>query len=159
MDDHGEMVGVEYKGLVLSVSCANSLHWLNDTLRDYVREDITVLIFHVWTFVLAIVTILNESLPHLVSGLAGHALVTGWAAFRVGNSRQMHDTYYSLILNGTCASSQGAGTDILGTEWWNLKKIHEVCRLRGFFSSGGNLHHRPTESRSRPLPLMLLHFC
>ncbi|KAG7087525.1 hypothetical protein E1B28_013484 [Marasmius oreades] len=122
----GEVVGVDYKGVVLSIQCARSFHWLKDALRDSVREDITILVFHVWLFALALVTILNESLPHLVSGLAGHAIVTGWSAFRVGDSRKMRDMYYSLILNGTCASSGGAQVDILGTQWWHLRNIHAI---------------------------------
>lgn len=128
-NERGEMVAVDFEGTVLSLQCASSLYWLNDTLQDAIREDITILVFHIWLFALAFVTILNESLPHLVSGLAGHALVTGWAAFRVGNSRQMRNIYYSLIFNGTCASSGGAGVDILGTQWWDLRKFHEIPTL------------------------------
>ncbi|KAF9264634.1 hypothetical protein L218DRAFT_900509 [Marasmius fiardii PR-910] len=123
-DERGEVVAVDFDGARLSLQCAMSLHWLNDALRDSIREEITILVFHVWLFALAVVTILNQSLPHLVSGLAGHALVTSWAAFHVGNSRQMKEMYYSLILHGTCASS--GGVDVLGREWWNLRKGHEI---------------------------------
>ncbi|KAJ8074918.1 hypothetical protein PM082_019245 [Marasmius tenuissimus] len=125
VDSDGKLTGVDFDGAVLSVSCANSLHWLNDTLRDAVREDITILVFHFWLFALALVTILNESLPHLVTGVAGHALVTAWAAFRVGNSKTVERMYDVMIVRGTCSTNNGPGEDILG-DWWQMKQGHEL---------------------------------
>ncbi|ESK85633.1 hypothetical protein Moror_9971 [Moniliophthora roreri MCA 2997] len=123
-DSNGLLQGVDVgDGQTLSAPCVHSLLWLNDALRDSRREDLVILTFHVWLFALSFVAILNESLPHLVAGLAGHALVTGWGGFRVENTDSIQDLYQSLIVKGTCNN-----TDFLGG-WWETRYSHTIPTL------------------------------
>ncbi|KAK7035392.1 hypothetical protein VNI00_011923 [Paramarasmius palmivorus] len=122
-DSNGMLEGVDIgNNQTLSAPCVQSLLWLNDAqvLRDSRREDLVILVFHIWLFALSFVTILNESLPHLVAGLAGHALVTGWAGFRVENSDNVQELYKTLIVEGTCDN-----TDFLGS-WWDVRNSHTI---------------------------------
>ncbi|KAF5332053.1 hypothetical protein D9758_016561 [Tetrapyrgos nigripes] len=100
-----------------SKHCLQSLIWLDDTLRDSMREDIVTLIFHIWLFLLSFAAILNESLPHLGAALAGHVLVTAWAGYRLRSSRSVQNLYNAFIVQGPC------GTDFLG-DWWSLRQSH-----------------------------------
>ncbi|KAK7440053.1 hypothetical protein VKT23_017304 [Stygiomarasmius scandens] len=100
-------------------ACLQSLIWLNDTIRDSIREDIVTLIFHIWLFLLSFVAILNESLPHLGAALAGHVLVTAWAGYRFRNSQRQQELYNFFIVRGPCQN------DFLGN-WWKLRLDHTI---------------------------------
>ncbi|KAJ7778470.1 hypothetical protein B0H16DRAFT_887770 [Mycena metata] len=60
--------------------CALSLMWLGDVLDDARREDLVILTYQIWLFTLSVMTLLNESLPHLFAGFAARLLATclGW---------------------------------------------------------------------------------
>ncbi|KAF8183836.1 hypothetical protein K438DRAFT_1974862 [Mycena galopus ATCC 62051] len=84
--------------------CAISLMWLEDILSDASREDFGTLLYHIWLLTLSVVTLLNESLPHLFAGLAARALALAWAGFRVQGNRNLLTTYYmSLALGNAMA--------------------------------------------------------
>ncbi|KAF7373391.1 hypothetical protein MSAN_00548700 [Mycena sanguinolenta] len=103
--------------------CALSLMWLEDVLADASREDFGTLLYHIWLLTLSVVTLLNESLPHLFAGLAARALATAWAGFRVRGNSNLLETYYHVIDAGKCD-----GFDPLGT-WWNQTTTHGILGL------------------------------
>ncbi|KIY67672.1 hypothetical protein CYLTODRAFT_323053, partial [Cylindrobasidium torrendii FP15055 ss-10] len=120
-DDSGETVGVMLQsGAVLPMPCLQSFNWLSDLLRDARREDVVTLAFQIWMLSLSLVTILNESLPHLVASLASHVLGTAWAAFRVANSKQQEKRYRNLVVRGLCDN-----VDIMGN-WWEIRTSHTI---------------------------------
>ncbi|KAJ7145853.1 hypothetical protein C8R44DRAFT_3674 [Mycena epipterygia] len=90
-----------------SQQCAISLMWLGDVLTDARREDLVTLVYQIWIFSLSMVTLLNESLPHLFSVLAAHVLATAW----------------HVVSAGACE-----GFDPLGS-WWNQTGPHEIAAL------------------------------
>ncbi|KAJ6619019.1 hypothetical protein B0H10DRAFT_2027299 [Mycena sp. CBHHK59/15] len=106
-----------------SYQCAVSLLWLGDVLADATREDLAVLAYQIWLFSLSMVTLLNESLPHLFAGLAARVLGTAWAGFRVQGNINLYDTYLHVINTGPCN-----GFDPMGT-WWNQSGAHEIATL------------------------------
>ncbi|GLB44647.1 hypothetical protein LshimejAT787_1702740 [Lyophyllum shimeji] len=107
---------------IQDVSCAQTMLWLEDVLKNEKREDVVTLLYNFWLFSLALVTILNESLPHLGASLAGHVLATGWAAFRVSSSEKMRRNYENLVVNGACH------INFMG-EWWEHRRGHTISIL------------------------------
>ncbi|KAF7326873.1 hypothetical protein MVEN_02581200 [Mycena venus] len=103
--------------------CALSLMWLEDVLSDARREDLGTLVFQVYLLTLSVVTVLNESLPHLLAGLAARVLATAWASFRVKGNMNLLDTYYHVVSAGKCD-----GYDPLRS-WWNQSASHEIAGL------------------------------
>ncbi|KAJ7656674.1 hypothetical protein B0H17DRAFT_1098091 [Mycena rosella] len=104
-------------------ACATSLMWLGDVLNDARREDFVVALYHIWLFTLSMVTLLNESLPHLFAGLAARALATGWAGFRVQGNKNLYSTYMNVISTGQCD-----GLNPLES-WWDESGLNEIAGL------------------------------
>ncbi|KAF8990258.1 hypothetical protein BDQ17DRAFT_1372156 [Cyathus striatus] len=104
----------------LSQNCILSLSWLEDILYDAKREDVVTLTFHFWLFSLSVVTILNESLPHLGAVLLAHILSAGWASFRVQSSEKLANVYRGTIVPGPCG-----GIDHL-QNWWEMRRMHAI---------------------------------
>ncbi|KAJ6542627.1 hypothetical protein B0H19DRAFT_1267865 [Mycena capillaripes] len=103
--------------------CALSLMWLEDVLSDARREDLGILVFQIWLFSLSVVTLLNESLPHLFAGLAARVLATAWGGFRVQGNADLYDTYLHVVTAGQC---NGRGPL---DSWWNHSGAHEIATL------------------------------
>ncbi|KAJ7073263.1 hypothetical protein B0H15DRAFT_63472 [Mycena belliarum] len=103
--------------------CGVSLIWLADVLLDARREDLVILAYELWLFSLSIVTLLNESLPHLFAGLAARVLATAWAGFRVRGNQNLYGTYRHVVDAGPCA-----GFDPMGG-WWGDNDMHAVAAL------------------------------
>uniref|UniRef100_A0A8H8CEP1 Uncharacterized protein n=1 Tax=Psilocybe cubensis TaxID=181762 RepID=A0A8H8CEP1_PSICU len=104
----------------LSDNCILSMAWLDETLEDSKREDIVTFLFQIWLFSLALVTILNESIPHLGAAFFGHVLGTGWAGYRVSSSQALTSFYRRHIVPEACG-----GKDLLGG-WWDIRIQHAV---------------------------------
>ncbi|TFK37642.1 hypothetical protein BDQ12DRAFT_685042 [Crucibulum laeve] len=102
----------------LDRSCILSLSWLEDVLHDAKREDVVTLSFQFWLFSMAVVTILNESLPHLGAALFGHILGTVWAGYRMKSTESLTNVYRKSIVPGPCR-----GVDLLG-DWWEVRRDH-----------------------------------
>ncbi|KAF9048021.1 hypothetical protein BDZ89DRAFT_1057978 [Hymenopellis radicata] len=120
-DRSGTTIAVQINtGEVLPIPCLQSLLYIQDVVRDARREDVVTLLFQIWMLSLSLVTILNESLPHLGASLAGHVLGTAWAGYRVSNSKRVQERYINLIVNGTCD-----GIDLLG-DWWDIRTQHTI---------------------------------
>ncbi|KAJ7058121.1 hypothetical protein C8F01DRAFT_1149615 [Mycena amicta] len=102
--------------------CAISLMWLGDVLTDARREDLVVLAYQLWLFSMSMMTLLNESLPHLFASLAARALSTGWASFRIHGNNNLYGEYQHVITVGKCD-----GFDPLG-DWWSQGGI-EIAAL------------------------------
>ncbi|KAF9219364.1 hypothetical protein BS17DRAFT_761155 [Gyrodon lividus] len=96
----------------LSVQCAESLTWLESFLRDARSEDVAHIVFQLWLFTLSLVSLIDESIPHLIVVLVAQTLNTGWAGFRLHTDAAAKHTYEQLIVNGACE-----GVDILGGRW------------------------------------------
>ncbi|KAJ3992423.1 hypothetical protein F5050DRAFT_1579599 [Lentinula boryana] len=121
MDSNGQVDGLLLdNGQFLDQTCLQSLIWLNEVIRDSMAEDIVTLTFQVWLLLLSFVTILNESLPHLGSSIAGHVLVTGWAGYRLNNTVKLQRHYQTLIVHQACG-----GADFLGG-WWEVRMGHTI---------------------------------
>ncbi|KAJ3793050.1 hypothetical protein GGU11DRAFT_760243 [Lentinula aff. detonsa] len=121
MDSNGQIDGLLLdNGQFLDQTCLQSLIWLNEVIRDSMAEDIVTLTFQVWLLLLSFVTILNESLPHLGSSIAGHVLVTGWAGYRLNNTVKLQRHYQTLIVHQACG-----GADFLGG-WWEVRMGHTI---------------------------------
>ncbi|KAH8823863.1 hypothetical protein DL96DRAFT_240512 [Flagelloscypha sp. PMI_526] len=120
-DDNGKLVGVTPDGqILLDLPCITSFVWLAEMLRDAKREDIATLTFQIWLLTLAVVTILNESLPHLGTVLIGHVLLTGWAAFRISESFRLKSIYETAIVGGPCRNFDPMGN------WWDVRLSHAI---------------------------------
>ncbi|TFK69793.1 hypothetical protein BDN72DRAFT_839955 [Pluteus cervinus] len=119
-DSQGNLNGTDFGGYFVDPKCSASLLWVEDILWDATREDIVTLCFHIWLFLLVVVTILNESLPHLFVGIAGHTLGTTWAGSRIVITRNLAVLYELAIVKGSCH-----GVDPLGS-WWQARAMRAV---------------------------------
>ncbi|KIM77424.1 hypothetical protein PILCRDRAFT_12062 [Piloderma croceum F 1598] len=105
----------------LSEQCVVSLSWLNDLLRDARTGDAVTLAFQIWLLGLSLVTILNESIPHLFAVLVSHVLDTVWAGLRVSSTSQTRKLYETLVVNDACN-----GVDI-NTALWDARMSNAIA--------------------------------
>ncbi|KAF8175156.1 hypothetical protein BJ912DRAFT_822266, partial [Pholiota molesta] len=106
--------------VILHASCILSLRWLDETIQDNQREDVVTFGFELWLFVLALVTILNESIPHLVAAVLGHIFGTAWSGYRVQSMKNLRSIYQNYILPEACDNH-----DLLGN-WWDIRIDHGI---------------------------------
>jgi hypothetical protein len=92
--------------LWVSSECIASLRYPEQEFQDAGRENVSFLFFHVWTLGITILAILNESIPHLASALAGQCLATGWAAWDLSRTVTFRNRYEELIGKGLCSGAQ-----------------------------------------------------
>ncbi|KAL5504727.1 hypothetical protein ACEPAH_7390 [Sanghuangporus vaninii] len=121
--DDGSVAGVNVTGLnsddpqqvtQLSSRCINALNWPSIVLHDAKREDISFLCYQVWLLGISLVTILNESIPHLVAALVTHGMSTAWSAFQLSRTGKTAREYQTLIVNDACN-----GVDVIPGFWGN----------------------------------------
>ncbi|KAL5512611.1 hypothetical protein ACEPAG_3264 [Sanghuangporus baumii] len=121
--DNGSVAGVNITGLnsddpqqvtQLTSRCINALNWPSIILHDAKREDISFLVYQVWLLGISLVTILNESIPHLVAALATHGMSTAWSAFQLSRTGKAARDYQTLIVNDACN-----GVDVIPGFWGN----------------------------------------
>ncbi|KAF9491128.1 hypothetical protein BDN71DRAFT_101099 [Pleurotus eryngii] len=113
--EQNRLNGVRVGDTILSLKCVESFVWINDTLKDAKREDLVTLAFHAWVFVMMVLTVVNESIPHLVASLAACILGTAWAGARIQTAKSWYWIYRRYIMLGSCD-----GTDLLG-DWFKLR--------------------------------------
>jgi hypothetical protein len=106
--------------MTTSSQCVHSLSWLEDIFHDAKTEDIVTLCFQLWLFAVSLWAILNDSIPHLAVGVAGHVLDSAWAGFRIKFTMSLHEDYEKYIVRGACD-----GADILG-DWWDVRLSHAI---------------------------------
>lgn len=105
---------------LMEENCILSLAWFGELMEDAKREDVVTLLFQVWLFSLALVAILNESIPHLGAGFLGHVLGTGWAGFRIRSTHSMTMLYRNKVVPEACG-----GIDVMGS-WWEVRMQHSI---------------------------------
>ncbi|KAI6137900.1 hypothetical protein BKA82DRAFT_4261516 [Pisolithus tinctorius] len=104
----GVVVSNPGSSTTLSLQCVESLTWLETFLRDAKSEDIIHIAFQCWLFSNSLVSLITESIPHLVVVLASHGANTAWSIFRLYSERAAEKTYTDIV-NGACD-----GVDVLG---------------------------------------------
>lgn len=97
----------------LSSTCIVSLRWLDELLQDNEREDMVTLLFNIYLFTLAVITVVNESIPHLFAALFGHVMSAAWTVYRVLSTVTLMNRYKSTIIPLACD-----GVDLFrGSSW------------------------------------------
>ncbi|KIM37933.1 hypothetical protein M413DRAFT_448195 [Hebeloma cylindrosporum] len=100
--------------------CVPSLQWLDGILQDARREDVVTLLFQIWLLSLATITLLNESIPHLVAALLGHVLGAAWSCYRVSSTQAHRAVYENQIIPEACDNH-----DFMG-DWWDIRIRHAI---------------------------------
>lgn len=100
--------------------CLLSLQWLDGIFRDAQREDVVTLLFQIWFFSLATITLLNESIPHLGAALLGHVLGAAWSCYRVSSTQSLRMLYQNQIVPEACDNH-----DLMG-DWWDIRIRHAI---------------------------------
>ncbi|KAH7107128.1 hypothetical protein BKA62DRAFT_686060 [Auriculariales sp. MPI-PUGE-AT-0066] len=103
----GNSTGIldENGNLWVSHECIASLRYPEQEFQDAGRENISFLFFHVWVFAISILAIVNESVPHLASALAGQCLAAAWAAWDIYRTIQFRRRYEGLISDTLCSGA------------------------------------------------------
>jgi len=97
----------------LPSACIVSMRWLDQLFEDNAREDVVTLVFNTYLFTLAFMTVVNESIPHLVAALVGHVMSTAWAVYRMTSTITLLHRYDTSIVPLACD-----GVDIFrGLSW------------------------------------------
>ncbi|KAG5725084.1 hypothetical protein E4T56_gene10278 [Termitomyces sp. T112] len=100
--------------------CGTSMYSLELMLNNERREDIVILCFNIWLLSMAVVTILNESLPHLGASLSGHVFGTGWAAYRLA-PHELHEQLQDVekFLTTQCDFNPP-------NNWLSVHQLHDI---------------------------------
>ncbi|KAH8813543.1 hypothetical protein DL96DRAFT_523046 [Flagelloscypha sp. PMI_526] len=90
----------------LDKSCLWSLNYVRSELGHSKRETIAFLCFQIWVFMISLIGIATDSMPHLLASLATHGLVLAWGIFQVIQSIGFQSTFKRVITDGACAGAQ-----------------------------------------------------
>lgn len=101
--------------VMLNSKCVYSLSWIEDVLHEAKIEDVVTLCFQFWLFVVSLLAIMVDSIPHLSVSVASHILDTAWAGFRMHSTIHLREQYNNYVVQEACD-----GLDILGT-WWDIR--------------------------------------
>ena len=71
-------------------------------LRNTNREDMVFIAFQFWLLGMSIVSLLNESMPHIFASLLTHVMATGWATFQITRTATFHSEFNRVITKGAC---------------------------------------------------------
>ncbi|ODN89212.1 hypothetical protein L198_06535 [Cryptococcus wingfieldii CBS 7118] len=87
--EDGTIIGANITGITgvgggvdtfVSQQCAAGFAWSVNSLDNFVREEIVLACFFMWVLGLAVVAVLNESIPHLMALLFSLVLTIAWSA-------------------------------------------------------------------------------
>ncbi|ODN99214.1 hypothetical protein I350_07373 [Cryptococcus amylolentus CBS 6273] len=84
--EDGTIIGANITGVggdadtFVSQQCAAGFAWSVNSLDNFVREEIVLACFFMWVLGLAVVAVLNESIPHLMALLFSLVLTIAWSA-------------------------------------------------------------------------------
>ncbi|TFK96961.1 hypothetical protein BDV98DRAFT_575222 [Pterulicium gracile] len=104
----------------LDMQCVNAFIYIDEIFHDDKRENVVIIVFCVWVFMLSAIAILNESIPHLASALAAQVLLTAWSAYQLHHADSLWDMYTSLVVDTHCK-----GVNLL-SGWWAERMAHTL---------------------------------
>ncbi|OCF42230.1 hypothetical protein I317_03965 [Kwoniella heveanensis CBS 569] len=96
-------MGVNVTGLsktgpvFISQECAVHFGWSINSLDNLVREEIVLGAFFMWTLGLAVVALLNESIPHLMALLVSLVISTMWTANSIRVTFKFWSNFTSML--------------------------------------------------------------
>jgi hypothetical protein len=86
-------------------TCLKSFLWPIQATKYALKEDFTYVAFEIWLVLMAIVAVLNESIPHMIASLAAQVLATVWNGYHILEIRMDVADFRQVIIRGTCAQS------------------------------------------------------
>ncbi|KAF8130320.1 hypothetical protein EV363DRAFT_246996 [Boletus edulis] len=112
-----------------SVQCAEGLIWLENYLINSKSEEVICLTLGNWYFMISLIALMDESIPHLIVVLAAQFVTTGWISYRIARDIAARHTYTQMVVNGACG-----GFDILGGSWQYTNIFYTVgCSIAVLF--------------------------
>ncbi|KAF9004852.1 hypothetical protein BDZ89DRAFT_1145505 [Hymenopellis radicata] len=85
------------ESVVLLVSACTSSNPPN-SLKNNAREDLAFVFLQFWLFILSVVAMVYDSVPH-VAGVMARTLLTAWSAYAVWRTQSKKEIYQQLIAN------------------------------------------------------------
>jgi len=105
------------------------LIWLENYLINSKSEEVIYLTLENWLFMISLIAVMDESIPHLIVVLAAQLVTTGWISYRIARDISARHTYTNMVVYGTCG-----GFDILGGSWqYNLFYVTVSCSVAVLF--------------------------
>ncbi|KAG9311052.1 hypothetical protein JVU11DRAFT_8952 [Chiua virens] len=112
---NGSAISTPMEGL--SIECAEGLTWLENYLGDSKTQEVAYLVLETWLFVMSLIALLDESIPHLhvissIVVLVAQVVNTSWISYRIVDNISSKHIYDEIVVDGTCG-----GYDILRGSW------------------------------------------
>ncbi|KAF8918319.1 hypothetical protein CPB85DRAFT_1430505 [Mucidula mucida] len=89
----------ENENVTLSMQCTGILTFPAQDLKNNAREDLAFVFFQFWLFILSVVAMVYDSVPHVVAGVIARTLLTAWSAYAIWRTQSKREIYQQLIAN------------------------------------------------------------
>ncbi|KAF9048022.1 hypothetical protein BDZ89DRAFT_1126983 [Hymenopellis radicata] len=83
--------------VTLSMQCTGILTFPAQDLKNNAREDLAFVFLQFWLFILSVVAMVYDSVPHVVAGVMARTLLTAWSAYAVWRTQSKKEIYQQLI--------------------------------------------------------------
>ncbi|TDL16338.1 hypothetical protein BD410DRAFT_795455 [Rickenella mellea] len=110
MDGNGNVL-VNFPGMdvmTLDQQCTRVLIYADQVLRNSKREELALIGSEVWLLGISIFALAFCSIPHLVAGFFFRMLSTGWSAYAIWRTQDIHIRFNALISGpqGACGGAE-----------------------------------------------------
>lgn len=83
--------------VLLDLTCTRMLVYPEQKFREFVREDVVLIVTQFWLAGLSFLAIMYESVPHLLSVLAARALMTNWSGISMWRAGLIQNFVQRLV--------------------------------------------------------------
>ncbi|KAK0213533.1 hypothetical protein IW262DRAFT_312833 [Armillaria fumosa] len=85
--------------VLLDTQCVQILVFPSQDLRNNEREDLALVFIQFWLFVMSVIAMLYDSVPHIVAGFCARTLLTAWSAYVLWRTHSKKSVYQELVGN------------------------------------------------------------
>ncbi|KAK0463122.1 uncharacterized protein EV420DRAFT_1157501 [Desarmillaria tabescens] len=113
------------KELLLNTQCVKILVFPSQDLRDYAREDLALVFIQFWLFVISVIAMVYDSVPHIVAGFCARALLSSWSAYVLWRTHSKKSIYQELIGDAHTPCS----VDLFNEDYFRVRNGYEIPDL------------------------------
>ncbi|KAK0478782.1 hypothetical protein IW261DRAFT_186712 [Armillaria novae-zelandiae] len=111
--------------VLLDTQCVQILVFPSQDLRNNEREDLALVFIQFWLFVISVIAMLYDSVPHIVAGFCARTLLTAWSAYVLWRTHSKKSVYQELIGNPDTPCS----VDLFNEDYFRVRNGYEIPDL------------------------------
>lgn len=113
------------ESVLLDMQCVQILVFPSQDLRNNEREDLALVFIQFWLFVMSVIAMLHDSVPHIVAGFCARTLLTAWSACVLWRTHSKKSIYQELIGD----SDTPCSVDLFNEDYFRVRNGYEIPDL------------------------------